>query len=366
MRYIIYSDTPLAEWDWTASGGSEQYHIELAERLAARGHEVFSYAPVPWKVVKQRKHKGVIWNHIDKVDTTLPGVWIIQRNPDIIYGFPPERPGQLVFLAAHDFDYHIVRDSKHYEWAERFDAVLCESESHAGYLHARYPGATVLVTGAGIPPERISEVPEVERNPKRIMWSMSATRGLPQMLRIFQRAREEVRDLKLYVAYGWESIDAAIERGFESEKLRRFKARTLKLLDQDGVHWLGRLPSTFDVWCEYMKSGMCVYPTEFHEIACNSIMEAQIFGAIPIVNPTWAVGDHTLHGVWIYGDPWSDRKVQADFVRAVVNMATNPGLQAKIREEMMPDARACFTFDKTVDRIEWTAITMWSEKKVPA
>ncbi len=77
-----------------------------------------------------------------------------------------------------------------------------------------------------------------------------------------------------------------------------------------------------------------------------------MFGAIPIVNPTWAVGDHTLHGVKIYGDPWNDRLVQAEYVRAIVEMATNPALQEEIRGSMMKDARGRFTFDRTVDRIE--------------
>jgi glycosyltransferase involved in cell wall biosynthesis len=352
VRWIIYSDTPLGEWDWTASGGSEQFHIELAERLAARGHEVYSYAPVPWKFIHQKTHKGVKWNHIEKVDPTLEGVWIIQRNPDIIYAFPEKHPNQTIWMSVHDFDYHILREKSEYSWAEKFDGILCESLSHAKFLQDKYPDSTVLVTGAGIPPERISKVPPLARNPKRLMWSSSATRGLPCLLRIFKRAREEVRDLELYVCYGWESIDAAIDRGFESEKLRRFKERTTKLLEQPGVTSLGRLPSTYDVWCEYMKSGIWCYPTEFHETANNTVMEAQMFGAIPIVNPTWATGDHTLHGVRIYGDPWEDRKVQAEFVRAIVHMATNPELQEQIRVPMMKEAREVFTFDKTVDRIE--------------
>lgn len=352
MRFIIYSDTPLADWDWNASGGSEQFHIELAERLAKRGHEVYSYAPVPWKMLRERVHNGVKWNHLENADLSLKGVWIIQRNPDIVYAFHEQHPGQTLWMSMHDFDYKIVREGKKYSWADKFDAVLCESFSHASFLQEAYPGATVVVTGAGILPEKIERVPAQPRNPKRIMWSSSATRGLPQLLRIFKRAREEVSDLELYIAYGWESIDAAIDRGFESEKLRRFKTRTLKLLEQPGVTWLGRLPATFDVWQEYMKSGMWVYATEFRETCCNTAMEAQMFGAIPIVNPTWAVGDHTKHGVWIQGDPWSDRKVQAEFVRAIVNMATHPELQDEIRGPMMIDARQRFSFEDTVDRIE--------------
>ncbi len=137
-------------------------------------------------------------------------------------------------------------------------------------------------------------------------------------------------------------------------------------MEQPGVTWLGRLPTTFDVWAEMMKSGIFCYPTEFHETCCNTVIEAQMFGAIPIVNPTWAVGDHTLHGVKIYGDPWNDahslnwnaplpwndRLVQAEYVRAIVEMATNPALQEEIRGSMMKDARGRFTFDRTVDRIE--------------
>ena len=87
-----------------------------------------------------------------------------------------------------------------------------------------------------------------------------------------------------------------------------------------------------------------------------------MFGAIPIVNPTWAVGDHTKHGVWIFGEPWSDRKVQAEFVRAIVDMATNPELQEQIRVPMMEDARKQFSFEDTVSRIEQMALVTVREE----
>lgn len=358
MRFIVYSSHHLAQWDWTASGGSEQYHTELAERLAARGHEVYSYAPVPWKVYRDREHKGVIWNHCDKADTSLSGTWIIQRNPDIVHLFHKDRrPDQKLFMAVHDWDYEVIGDNKILPWAELFDEVLAESPSHAAFLRERYPTANIVVTGAGFPMERIDEVPVVPRNSKRLMYSSSPTRGLLHLLRIFQRAKWEVPDLELYIAYGWESIDVAIEGGFDAGRLVRYKDKCLKLIESvPGITWLGRLPSTFDVWCEYMKTGMWVYPSQFHECMCNTVCEAQAFGAIPIVNPTWAIGDNTLHGIRIFGDPWEDRMVATRFVKEICWLANHPEIQDEMRPQMMVDAREKFGFHKTVDRIEKLAI----------
>jgi hypothetical protein len=86
-------------------------------------------------------------------------------------------------------------------------------------------------------------------------------------------------------------------------------------------------------------------------------MEAQAYGAIPITNPVWAVGEHTKYGVLIDGDPESEPLVRAKYVLEVVKMMLDPDRQETIREQMMPWARKEFDWGKFT--LQWER---WAEK----
>jgi len=58
-------------------GGSETMVCEVAWRLAARGHQVTVYAPIPDDTGAQ--HRGVEWRHVSKANYTQPGLWILVR-----------------------------------------------------------------------------------------------------------------------------------------------------------------------------------------------------------------------------------------------------------------------------------------------
>lgn len=342
MVYRIYSAFCGVAWGRSASGGSEQYHIELCKRLAAQGHVVYSYSPLGG-VYPAEFAEGVYWRDIEEADASAPGAWIVQRDPGALTFEQQDHPRQVRFFEAHDFDYPGA-------WWKQYHAVLVESQIHAKYLSALYPdmAATVAVTGAGFPMERAGDVPMWNRNYKRIYHSSNPTRGLLNLLKIFRRAHEFDSELELVIGYGFDYLDVLAKT---TPSLNRIREQIAREADQPGVTWLGRLPSVFDVWCEYAKSGMFVYPTSFSEIYCVAVGEAQAFGAIPVISPTMALGENTRHGIVIWGDP-SEPLIQARFAREIVGLANRPDVQDKIRPEMVEDARKFFNFQDTVDRIE--------------
>src|SRR6266498_2675261 len=110
MKFIFYSPVSFEKWDWRNSvekgiGGSETSHVEMAWRLAARGHEVITYAPIPddcpgvWKNTK--------WFPIEKADFKEKGVWILYRCPEVVDKFlsKKKRVGQQLWLMMQDWDY---------------------------------------------------------------------------------------------------------------------------------------------------------------------------------------------------------------------------------------------------------------------
>lgn len=355
-NFIIVSNIHVP-FDWTASGGSEEWHVHLAEQLAARGHDVTSYAPLPeqWqRDCVSVSHNGVVWSDIKRLDQTLPGIWIFQRDPGLAIHWKGDRSQQLLCFAAHDLEYATPL------WPNYFDVILAETAAHARYLSLTYRHGNIIVSGAYPQLHKADQVPAVERNPHRILWSSSYDRGLEYLLMIYEKAREFVPDLELAVCYGWNSIDKVIAAGDDnSGVLARWKEKMCAEMVRLGVQDLGRLPSSMAVWTEYAKSGIWCYPTQWPEVSCQTIMEAQAFGAIPIYTPHWALSENGLcdeagepYGVRLYGDPYTDRLVRSRFVQEVARMAIDPERQESIRRPMMEAARSKFQFTRTVDCIE--------------
>ena len=343
MRFTVVTNISVP-FDWTTTGGSEEYHTQLCEHLKQRGHSVRSFVPLPVLPPDPVLHNGVLWDDISRIDKRLTGTWIIQRDPSIIRNWP-KQPGQSFCFAAHDVDYDVKG------WTSLYDQIFADSEIHARYLRFSYNHPHIVSTGVAPQLHRIREVPTVVRDPKRLLWSSSYVRGLEYLLMIFERALERVPDLKLAICYGWESIDQAIRSG-ESKTLQRLKERIVRKIEELGVQDLGRLSSSVEVWKEFSKSGIWCYPTQWQETACQSAMEAQAFGAIPIYSPYWALSENVLNGIPIHGDPYTDRLVRARFVETLVHFATHPDLQNEIRGPMIKEARSRFQFRYVVDRIE--------------
>jgi hypothetical protein len=93
-------------------------------------------------------------------------------------------------------------------------------------------------------------------------------------------------------------------------------------------------------------------PSNFTETNCITCQEAQAMGAIPIFKPVWAIGEYCQHGILIHGDPYGDALVQARYVGEIFRLASNVGLQEKIRPEMMSYARERFNWERSVDILE--------------
>lgn len=355
MRFIFLSTPTFEPWDWTnpeekGIGGSETHHIEMSKRLARRGHEVLSYAPVPWSD-GHREHEGVTWKHSDKTDWSLPGIWVVARDVAILDKFAGDRKDQEIWFIAQDSFYTNWTDERIAK-CNRIVA-LCEAEKLAMLSKNPAMAGKLCVSSNGISTDRIDkqekEETQDERNPRRLIYTSSPDRGLLQLLKIFRRAREYVSDLELHAYYGFNNIEKILE-STPVKAWRENKEAIEALLRQPGVHWHGRTPQP-ELWREWRRSGLWAYPANFTETSCISCMEAQALGAIPICNPIWAVGENVRHGVFIDGDV-NEPMTQARYAGEIVRLASQPKLQEEIRGPMMPWARKQFDWERIVDQFE--------------
>lgn len=365
MRFCFFSDIHFEKWSWRNSveygiGGSETSHVEMAWRLARRGHEVISYAPVPFD--GWQEWRGTKWTHYENADFKQPGIWVIYRNPAVLDKFPNPHPGQTLWIMSQDTDYGPAYIP---EREAKIDCVLALCHTHAMHLLRGHPGleGKVWITSNGVKMDMVRELEAngaPVRNPKKLIYASSPDRGLKQLLQIFKRAREFVPDLELHAFYGFDNIDKLISYDAKFAGFKKLKYEIDELLKQPRVYFRGRV-SQKELYQEWLTAGLWVYPTNFTETSCITCMEAQALGAIPITNPLWALAENVRHGVFIEGDAWNDPLVQSKYAAEIVRLATQPELQEQIRKEMMRDIRYRFNWERYVD--QWEALVYGYENR---
>lgn len=374
MRIVFISTPTFEAWDFQnpdtqGIGGSETSHIEMARRLAERGHDVDSFAPVPWKEETRGgpgRPGGELWHPFE----TLNPKSDLLRDADVVIVYRAPCLADFIshpnmWLVCQDVDYQLDGNELTDDRAVKFSRIVALCKTQAQYLGYAHPIVKdrVCVSSNGIKAEYIRELVAVtsnelgtggtalERNPHRLMYASSPDRGLEYLLKIFSRAREVVSDLELHVFYGFNNMDkVAVMDNKTGKAARDIKASILKAMEQAGVIHHGRLPQK-QLLEEWFKSGIWCHASNFTETSCITSMDAQACGAIPITQPTWAVAENVKHGVFIDGDV-RHSLIQARYSLELVKLALDAERQETIRREMMPWALNEFHWDKWVDQWE--------------
>lgn len=361
MKIHIFSVKHFEDWDWTNSvekgiGGSETSAVEMAWRLARRGHEVICYAPVPWK--GEEKWRGTTWKHFKDADFTEDGLWVLYRCPSYLDKFGPIKESQPRWLMCQDAHYEYGINE---ERSAKLDRVIALCEEHAFYLSHVYPGLAgkIWITSNGVKLDLMREVMKknIVRNPYKLMYASSPDRGLVVLLDIFKKAKELEPKLELHVFYGFHNINKLTEgEASWKDALIKIKRDAEKGMKQEGVIWHDRV-SQNELYEHWLSSGLWVYPTDFTETSCITCMEAQAMGAIPITNPLWALKDNVGWGISIEGNVSGDKLVQARYVAEIIRAVRDPKIQDQ-REPMMRWARQYFNWERWVDQWECDILGM--------
>lgn len=348
MRFILFGPVCFEPWDFRNSvekgiGGSETSQVEMAWRLAARGHEVITYAPIPDDCPGE--WRGTTWKPIEEVNWDLDGVWILYRCPEALDNFGDEHPGKKLFFMNQDWSYPNMNEER----SKKLDKMMVLCNWHKKYCLQAHPYLSedqYMVTSNGLKPELLEEVEKkgIQRNPYRIMYASSPDRGLANVIRSFAIAREFEPRLELHAFYGFNNLRKLTHMIHLQRKADECE-RLMKMVPN--VHFHGRITQD-QLYCEWLKTGMWVYRTDFSETSCITSMEAQALGAIPIVSPVAALDENVLYGEAIRGEA-DDPVVAAEFAQAIVKWS-NPELQAQVRPQMMEDIRKRFNWEVFVDQ----------------
>lgn len=345
MRFMLHSPVSFEPWCWknsveTGIGGSETSAVEMGKWLARCGHEVTQYVNLPPDVPSGSVWENTVWRNIDEANFDDPGIWMLYRCPHVLDNFQAGRKDQVLWLCFQDWFYDTLTPAR----VAKLDRAVILCRAHERFLHQKCPELKHLtwITRNGIKNDLIAEVEAAgvpARNPKRIMFASSPDRGLKRALLIFQRAKEFVPDLEMFISYGFNNILKLIAAGGPTaRKFQKDMDECMQLVEDTGAQFLGRIPQR-QLYQEWLKTGLNIYATDFFETGWITGLESQALGAIPIFSPVFAQGENTRHGVPIDGPP-DDWATLARFAYWVRSLAENPVMQDEIRKDMMPDVRS--------------------------
>lgn len=357
--FILPQSGPL--WDHRSPenegiAGSETAVIEITQRLARRGHKVSVYANVPDDVCDDGPiHWGRFQDVLDgKIDISLPGAYWLCRSPALADWFPGNRPDQKLFLRCDDLHYGQIGTENSLTTArqKKLDHILLMSGPHRDFFKSVYPFLDLAKTstlGCGINSERIASLPQVERDPFRLMWCSSPDRGLQHAISILHQLRAKDLRFTLHVYYGWNGVDAAIARDPNCHQAEL--KRTILGMDQTGITWHGRVPKA-ELLEGHQLASFLVYPCTFAEAGVVTVQEAQALGDIVICPPTFGLAEKVKNGVFIEGDP-ADPLIQSRYIDTVLWLASHREAANDLRDEARNYALDQFGYEQVVDHHEF-------------
>lgn len=331
--------TPM---DKVSLGGSESAGIYMAKALAKAGQHVKVFCTTG---ARSRDEEGVeyypsgMWQMAAK--TTPHDVTIVQRVPEM---FAPGSYSKLNLLWMHDLA--LGRSSSVINkvmWNVDQLMVLSQFQLDQYMEVTGLQREDFFLTRNGIDLGLVKRAEDavLERDgrivcdPFRLVYAARPERGLDMLLRfIMPRLLKEDPRFHLHI-YGYHNPVDHMQAFYND---CRIVAERLG----DRVVYHDPLPK-LELYVEYMKSGMYVYPTPsqkgpaFAEVSCITAMEAQACG-LPVVTSNRGALEETIAlgaGAIIEGDPWSE-EYQSMFCQAAVRFAHD----SSIREHASAIGRA--------------------------
>lgn len=316
---VLFCSAAFEDWGpdslVTGCGGSEEAAIHLARRWAAMGWEVTVFN----NCKKEEVRDGVEWVRYERFnprdDFNILIAW--RNNP-----FLEPKKAKLKFIDVHD-----VPNNQFYPADSLQDVtVMVKSEYHRDLFPQLQDDNFQIVTN-GIDLAQFDKGNKVKN---KMIWTSSLDRGLEYLLDVWPDIRKEVPDATLDVFYGFDLWDASPNA--KTEAGRAWKAKMLRLLDQEGVDFIGRV-GTERIAQAYNEAEVFPYPSDFPEISCISLMKAQAAGCIPVSSDFAAMKETNKYGILVKGMP-TDNGYMERFKTELVALLKDDERKTSLREKM--------------------------------
>ena len=163
---------------------------------------------------------------------------------------------------------------------------------------------------------------EVEKIPKRLIFTSVPDRGLAHIAEIFPRIKSKIPDASIIITSDyrlWGSADPINQKYIDMFR------------NMDGVVFLGAVERERLIK-EQLKAQIHLYPCIYDELFCIAVAESQVAGTLPITTTKGALKTTNM-GILIEG--FFDQRARDAFVeKAIETMQSDdlPNLQNEVRE----------------------------------
>jgi len=315
-------------------GGSEYAMITLCEEWTKRGDTVILYNdPKEYgaSIFEQRP--------IAAFDVNEPR--------DVLINFRSPNPKTMnthnclkVWLST---DQMSVGDYR--SFAGNVDKIVVISPRHAEYFKSEYgiQNATVIDIPVRVHDyDSVRNDEKIDKIPKHLIFTSVPARGLDNLLRIYQRIQREVPDVSLTITsdYRLWGVGASNEH---------FRVRWMHI---SNVDFLGAVPRA-QLIRENLKAQILLYPSNYDELFCVAVSEAQYAGAYPVTSATGALPTTNMGKV--IGLDANDVHNDWAYVEEVVNLLNgNPDHLAMLQYQVYLKAKERFNPERIIK--EWDKV----------
>lgn len=355
-------------------GGSEEAVINLSKEWTKLGYNVTVYNNCgPYEMESDGvKYKPFwMWNYRDKQDIVIlwrhPQMLDHEINADKIYvdmhdvipneEFTEKRVSRAtkifvktkfhksLFPNIPEEKIEVVPNGMDFELFNQTSGIFCERCNGQGECGGENNDDKLCdkCNGAGVFP--------IKKDPMLLVNTSSPDRSMDVMPKLFKMIKEQVPEVKMKWAYGWDIFD---QHYGSNKQMMEWRNKLQKEIDEAGIESLGKIPQQ-ECAKLYLEGNILAYPSEFAEIDCISVKKAQACGCIPVTTDFGAFNESVQHGIKIHSDKTKDnwaKPYQSSF-----------GIDNEDKQKEWVDAVVKILKEPITDRsemIQWTEQFNWN------
>lgn len=303
-------------------GGAEYALLTLCEAWTDAGHEVVVYND-------PKNPAGSRWEH-RAVSTFDPNG---QR--DVILTFRAPNPlaifarGMKVWWSC---DPYTRADADFKKFSGHMEKIVTISPRHQRYFEATYGIKKSIPIDIPVRTQDLNV--EVERVPKRCIFTSVPDRGLSVLRQCWNSIKQAVPDVSLVITSDYRLWGAGALND---------NHRATWLMEPD-VKFLGAI-SRAKLVEEQLKAELLTYPSTYDELFCVAVAEAQACGVYPVTSDTGSLPTTNM-GTVLSNTP----TFKTEFIDTVVELLKNPDLD-NMRSDVRQDAVNRFSPEAILE--EW-------------
>lgn len=161
----------------------------------------------------------------------------------------------------------------------------------------------------------------------KLLYASSYDRGGEYLLQMWPKIKAKFPDAELHFAYGWNIFDAMLANNKERQA---WKMQMQLAMRQDGVTEHGRL-SKEELNKLTEECGILAYPSNFFEIFCITVVNAQLHGCVPVTMAYGALVETVEHGILVDGDI-KEPSVQEEYLKELLSLMDDEPRRKKLSD----------------------------------